>query len=261
MNNWITIISFTYPHEAHIANGKLQSEGIETRLLDEFTTQVNNFYSNAIGGVKIQVKEGDVEKALQILKDGGFLEESAENEFTFIRKLNKVTSQIPLISNLLPILRFFVLFVLLFAAAVIIFHYATRPSKLEQLTETSWCVDEMFLNDVEIFPYTVSDAMAIIWANCEEEIIFHRNLTLTLPGLNTYSVHGYFELNHKRLLISECSMNTEFNSDSIENIQAINNELNEIYAGSYKLSVNKYTLKMESDNLLIIAKPLKSILF
>ena len=73
MQDWNTIIIFTYPHEAYIARTKLESEGIEVRLLDEFTVQVHNFYSNAVGGVKLQVYEKDIVTAKKILTEGGYL--------------------------------------------------------------------------------------------------------------------------------------------------------------------------------------------
>ena len=51
MKGWITIIEFTYPHEAHMAKNYLESYGIEVMLFHELTTQVNNFYSHAISGL------------------------------------------------------------------------------------------------------------------------------------------------------------------------------------------------------------------
>lgn len=72
MENWETISTFTYPQDAHIAQGFLESEGVESILKDELTVQVQNFYSNAIGGVKLQVKPKDIEKATSILKNGGY---------------------------------------------------------------------------------------------------------------------------------------------------------------------------------------------
>jgi hypothetical protein len=69
MNDWVTIATFTYPHEAAILRGRLESEGIECNAKDENTVSANPFYSNAIGGVKIQVKESDVERANEIVKD------------------------------------------------------------------------------------------------------------------------------------------------------------------------------------------------
>ena len=73
MGNWRTIITFTYPHEAHLAKTLLESEGINTIIQDELTAQVNNFYSNAIGGVKLLVSESDFEQGIDILSKGGYI--------------------------------------------------------------------------------------------------------------------------------------------------------------------------------------------
>ncbi|MCK9305245.1 MAG: DUF2007 domain-containing protein [Bacteroidales bacterium] len=88
MDNWKTIISFTYPHEAHMAKGYLESEGIETLIQDEMTVQVNNFYSNAIGGVKILIRDKDYEEALKILKKGGYIIEQNKEEGLKIETYN-----------------------------------------------------------------------------------------------------------------------------------------------------------------------------
>ncbi|HOS84212.1 MAG TPA: DUF2007 domain-containing protein [Bacteroidales bacterium] len=68
--NWITIHTYTYSHEAYIAQTKLESCGIKTFLQDELTTQIIPVYSYAMGGVKLQVQEQDVEKAIEILNEG-----------------------------------------------------------------------------------------------------------------------------------------------------------------------------------------------
>jgi len=57
-----------YPHEAHLAKGKLEAQDISCELRDELTAQINNFYSNAIGGVKLLVPEVAVEHAIKILE-------------------------------------------------------------------------------------------------------------------------------------------------------------------------------------------------
>ena len=67
--NLITIATYTYPHEMVISKSKLDANGIECFVRDELTVQVNNFYSNAIGGVKLDVREEDAERAVQILKE------------------------------------------------------------------------------------------------------------------------------------------------------------------------------------------------
>lgn len=65
--NWVTIATFTTPIEAQICQGRLESEGVTASIRDENIVAVNPLYSNAIGGVKIQVKQEDVELALEIL--------------------------------------------------------------------------------------------------------------------------------------------------------------------------------------------------
>ena len=75
MSTYITIQTFTYPHEANIAKAKLEAEGIDAFLQDEVTTQVINLYSNAIGGVKLQVLEENIVEARKILIEGGFIVE------------------------------------------------------------------------------------------------------------------------------------------------------------------------------------------
>lgn len=67
MENLITIATFEYSSEAYIIKGKLESEGITTFMADNFTIDADPLLSNAIGGVKIKVKESQKEKALKVL--------------------------------------------------------------------------------------------------------------------------------------------------------------------------------------------------
>lgn len=67
----ITVAIFPLPQEAYIIKSRLESEGIFSFLKDELTIQTDNFLSNAIGGVKLQVNEYDVEAATKILQDQG----------------------------------------------------------------------------------------------------------------------------------------------------------------------------------------------
>jgi hypothetical protein len=73
MENWQIAITCTFPHEAHMVKGYLESYGIESILKDELTIQLNTAYSNAIGGVKLLVRESDYEKTIKLLKTGGYL--------------------------------------------------------------------------------------------------------------------------------------------------------------------------------------------
>jgi len=74
-NNFVTVLTFTYPYEVAIIRSRLESEGIECFVQDELTVQVNPFYSNAIGGIKLQVRESDLERTIEILKEAGYIKE------------------------------------------------------------------------------------------------------------------------------------------------------------------------------------------
>ena len=63
------IATFQYSYEAIIFKGKLESEGIEVFMRDNNTVDSNPLYSNAVGGVKLFVKNDDFEKATNIFSN------------------------------------------------------------------------------------------------------------------------------------------------------------------------------------------------
>ncbi len=73
MEKLITIISFFHIHETGIPCSLLESEGIECFVQDAMSVPYTGL---AVSGIKIQVKESDVPRAMKILKDGGFLEDT-----------------------------------------------------------------------------------------------------------------------------------------------------------------------------------------
>jgi hypothetical protein len=102
MNNWTVIIAFTYGHEAHLVKSILESEEIEVILRDELNAQVCEAGANAVGGVKVCVRQQDVVRAMHLLKKGGFINEHSETESGFMKKLGRYTSKVPLIGKLAP---------------------------------------------------------------------------------------------------------------------------------------------------------------
>lgn len=91
--NWVIVHALTFPSQAYMVQGYLESEGIETMLKDELTTQVHNFYSNALGGVKVLVKEEDLELAQAVLKQGGYLNLEEPEKIVLLTK-NAETNKI-----------------------------------------------------------------------------------------------------------------------------------------------------------------------
>ena len=63
----ITIARFSLAIEAHIARAKLESEGIPAFVADEHTITAQWLYSDAMGGVRLQVPNSCAQEAREIL--------------------------------------------------------------------------------------------------------------------------------------------------------------------------------------------------
>ena len=65
--NWTTVDRFFHPTDAHIAAGKLESEGIPVFLLGINHASANWLLSNALGGIPLQVSTNRVNDARRLL--------------------------------------------------------------------------------------------------------------------------------------------------------------------------------------------------
>lgn len=63
----ITIARFSKPEDAHLLRMRLGAEGVRAFLQDEYIAQIYWLYSNAIGGVRVQIFESDLPRAKEIL--------------------------------------------------------------------------------------------------------------------------------------------------------------------------------------------------
>ena len=63
----VTVARFSHPEEAYLASAKLESEGIQSFVADAHTVTADWLVSNAIGGVRLQVRESEAADAKQIL--------------------------------------------------------------------------------------------------------------------------------------------------------------------------------------------------
>ncbi|WP_339667846.1 DUF2007 domain-containing protein [Dasania marina] len=79
----ITISTYSFPYEAQIARAKLDSEGVPAFVADEQTINMQWLYSNAMGGVRLQVPADFVEIAKEILSEdcSEELTERVDSEF------------------------------------------------------------------------------------------------------------------------------------------------------------------------------------
>lgn len=62
-----TVATFSKPEEAHLFRTRLEAAGIAAYVQDEHMVQVDWLMSNAIGGVRVQVAEEDVDATRELL--------------------------------------------------------------------------------------------------------------------------------------------------------------------------------------------------
>jgi DNA-directed RNA polymerase subunit RPC12/RpoP len=90
---FVTVLTATYGYEIAVIRGRLESEGNTCFAKDELTVQVNPFYSNAIGGVKLQVRESDLNQAIEILKETGYIQDKAVQPSNESSRLNDYSEE------------------------------------------------------------------------------------------------------------------------------------------------------------------------
>ncbi|MDC8002691.1 DUF2007 domain-containing protein [Aureisphaera galaxeae] len=64
-----TVARFTYPSEAQIVKGRLESEGIPAFIVDHNAINVDPLVVSGSGGVKLNVYVEDKERALKIMSE------------------------------------------------------------------------------------------------------------------------------------------------------------------------------------------------
>jgi hypothetical protein len=67
-NDLVTIATVSSSMEANIMKSKLESEGIPCFVADQNMININPLYSNALGGVRLQVRQSDIQEAQEILQ-------------------------------------------------------------------------------------------------------------------------------------------------------------------------------------------------
>ena len=67
--NLVTIKTFFYDHETILYEPRFQAEGIEYFLKDQKTVAIDPLVSNAIGGIKLQVRVEDEQRAKALVEE------------------------------------------------------------------------------------------------------------------------------------------------------------------------------------------------
>lgn len=202
LDTFITIADFTWPTDAVVPRGLLEDAGIETHLKDELTVQVYNLYSNAVGGVKLQVRSADVEEARNILREAGYLVEGPLEENGIWLELDHVTRSIPLLGRIeLLAARLLVLVTIVLIIVIVPVAISAQPTLAERITAHEWCVQRVQHNgnDMEVN----STDVLVTFEDCPERITFSKNGEVVLPGLDTERQSASWSIQDGKLLLEE----------------------------------------------------------
>ncbi|HTA83116.1 MAG TPA: hypothetical protein VK783_09290 [Bacteroidia bacterium] len=129
MNNWVTIATFNYAHQAALLKGRIESEGLLCNIKDELIVNTNPLYSNAIGGVKVQVRDCDVQNVIPLLKELGYNVEADASFEKLVTKVVRFTQKIPVINKYSLERRYTLLMLaasLFLAAILVVVYYSSK---------------------------------------------------------------------------------------------------------------------------------------
>ena len=133
-NKFVTVRTYTYEHEAYMAKIYLEENKIEGFIQDENTVAVNPLHSNAIGGVKLEVRNNDLENANHLLEKYEF---QNNNTTDTTKKIYLKDKFVKGICNIFWKLYFIFMFCMLF-------------SSVTKWNWTSWEILDHFINIVGI---------------------------------------------------------------------------------------------------------------
>ncbi len=231
----VTVYSFSSPHELAIVVGRLESEGIECFVQDELTIQANPLYSNALGGIKLQVKEHDVERTVEILKESGYNPEQSEESSRLIIWLDKQSERIPLLSKLRVEYRILTLLAFTLIISSYLIYLITKPFAIDRLSGKSWCLDYVIYDNKTYIPSTNQAAIRLsVYGQCAEIISFGKSAQLSLPGFNSREVKAKWAPQDEHLHIVK--------ADSFDFI----------YNGIYEIDFTKTNLILKSDKTTLV---------
>jgi hypothetical protein len=89
----VTVATFQMPTDASLAKSVLEANGLTAFLADELTVGVAWHLSNALGGIKLQVAEPDVEQAIAFLQEPDIAPIDVEEGFTDVSEIEEAVNR------------------------------------------------------------------------------------------------------------------------------------------------------------------------
>ena len=118
-----TVLVVTYFHDLAAPMAQLEMEGIESFTKDDLVTSAQPLFSQAVGGIKLQVLTEDAPRALEILTAGGYISQDQKPDLNIapmLEKIDKFTSQILFIGKLKADVRVMILAAIILVAILLI---------------------------------------------------------------------------------------------------------------------------------------------
>jgi|GEM_PF-404951 len=240
MSKWVTVLTVGLPQQMWVIRTRLESEGIECFAKDELTVQSDNLYSNAIGGVKLQVREEDVPHAIEILKEGGYLKDEPIKP-DLLTRLDKLTSSLPFLNRTTVTYRVVIITILLVTLITVGAYFLLKPSTAELLMRGAWCVNRIDYKGKTVGPKTKEGQISIKVTDmngnndCEERMEFSQSNSLILPSINTSAINCYWK------------------EDDDGNIVIRPDTLKDILGGTYTVNLSGNNLRLNSKTTTIYA--------
>jgi hypothetical protein len=185
-DDFTTVATFVLPDQMPVAKALIESRGIECRVLDEFTVQSYNFISNAVGGVKLQVRGTDFDFAKALLQEGGFI----TNEEDRPSKIDAILGDpIRLKQTKVALFGFLILSVLV-TLAIVSYSIINAPTTYEKFRYGEWALDNVAFRDKVYLPKTVipddpgdsTFTLRVVDPWESEKIIFRSDGSVKIPG-------------------------------------------------------------------------------
>jgi hypothetical protein len=116
-----TLATFSFAPEMGLVRSKLESEGIECFVKDELVSQT--YIHNAVGGMKLQVKAEDAERARKIIDEMEVFSKPDEKP-SRMGAFDRATGQMPLLKGTGLTTRFLALLVLIAVVLTVVYMIA-----------------------------------------------------------------------------------------------------------------------------------------
>jgi len=222
MDSFVTVLTSAYPQNLYIIKGRLESEGIHCFLKDELTVQVNNFYSNAVDGVKLQVYQNEADRAIELLKELGYIKDELIKP-DLLGRLDAKTAFLPLLKNIGIINRLVILILVTVALITSSLYFIFKPSLVDTLKAHIWTVDKIYCKNKLLTNFRDSTTTF--------DLKFGENNYLSVPG-HDFADDQKWKLENGKIIISAAKT---------------------VFDGTYDVDVSGEKLIMKSANTIIYA--------